>query len=94
MMLWILLIYCVGTCPAYWSGPDDVLFYSSLADCKKEMVKLGKIDGNVFGEDGKLLPHAHFLQKCAHMYAEPEQLDRILNPAKLEKLLRDNGHLK
>ena len=44
----------------------------------------------VFSADGKLMPNTHFAETCATMYADPEQLDRILNPEKLRKWLEDN----
>ena len=91
-MLYILILYCSGFCPASLPAPDDVLFYSSLADCKASIARMGDSKGErVIGAEGKPMPHTRFLFTCATMYAAPEQLDRILNPEKLRKLLDDNG---
>ena len=91
-MLYVAILYCVGFCPASLPPPDGVLFYSSLADCKASIAGMGDSKGDrVIGADGKPMPHTRFLSTCATMYADPEQLDRILNPEKLRKLLDDNG---
>lgn len=91
-MLYVAILYCVGFCPAYLPAPNGVLFYSSLADCKASVARIASgVAGKVFGADGKLMPHTHFAETCATMYADPEQLDRILNPEKLRKLLDEAG---
>jgi hypothetical protein len=89
-MLYVAILYCVGFCPASLPAPNGVLFYSSLADCKATIASMNAHQSSrVIGADGKPMPHTRFLSTCATMYADPEQLDRILNPEKLEKLLRD-----
>lgn len=89
--MYILILYCSGFCPSWLPAPNGVLFYSSLAECQATMTRMGDSTGHVFDGKGKLMAHTHFKETCATMYAEPEQLDRILNPKKLEQFLKDNG---
>jgi hypothetical protein len=88
-MLYVLILYCTGFCPASL-GPQSVMFYSSLTDCKAAIGKDMWVT-TFTGPGGKPMRKTHFRQNCAEMFADPEQLDRILNPEKLRKLLDDNG---
>jgi hypothetical protein len=92
-MLYVLIMYCVGNCPAWLPAPNDVLFYSKLADCQAEMAKLSNNSTDPWyggiTDDGERIGPMQYRQTCATVYAEPEQIDRIIIPTQLERLIAD-----
>jgi hypothetical protein len=86
-MLYVIIMYCTGFCPSEaMAPPSDALFYSSYADCQAHLkefpdFKPQRLAGSPIDTAEK--------QTCARVLAEPKQLDRILIPEQLEKLLKE-----
>lgn len=77
-MLYVLILYCSGLCPSSRSAPDGVLLFTSLQDCKTALAATASITkAKIFDANGKQMRHTFQKQTCAHMYADPKQLDRL-----------------
>lgn len=90
-MLYALIMYCTGLCPATFPPPSGVLLYTSLADCEADKAKFDISTGRVVDEHGKPIPNVKMRQTCATMYSDPKQLDRLLNPKKLAQMLEEHS---
>ena len=83
-MLYVLIMYCSGFCGPLTSPPSDVLFFTSYADCQRSLSKMPVLAE--ITRDGR---HAEFKETCARVFADPGQLDRLLDVNKLKKMLAD-----
>lgn len=83
-MLYVLIMYCSGICPDRLPGPDGSLLFTSLKDCQEVRDSLPP-PKSIADENGKPMKNTHQKMKCAHLYADPKQLDRLYHlplPAK------------
>lgn len=82
-MLYVIILYCTGFCPAEFIGPpSDVLFFSNYADCKAELKEHGPLQMSPNPLPGSPIK-TEKRETCARVFADPKQLDRILKSDQL-----------
>lgn len=88
-MIYALIMYCTGFCPAELIGPpSDVLLFTSYADCQEELKKYSGFEMNPNPLPGSPIKTGQ-KETCARVFADPKQLDRLLRPDQLGRMLKD-----
>lgn len=75
-MLYVLILYCSGLCPSSIPAPDGALLFTSLKDCKTALAAISS-KPKIFDAHGKQMRRTFQKKTCAHLYADPKQLDRL-----------------